>query len=197
MHLYIIELQIGDNINDVVPEFIIFNTTDINDTQRIMIYKNQRSYCYGITASNTSEVINSAAEVINSAVYDASTGNLVLTGMNFNASSTIDVTLTITGQGGSTYTLTSATSNPTPVNTTSATVVMSEADQTAVNMILTKDGTTAPDSNIYNITAAMGWRIGAATSSNSRCNGRQRCASNKQCDVRRINWQFGVNRDEL
>ena len=112
----------------------------------------------GITVSN-------AAEVISMATYNASTGNLVLTGLNFNTSSTIDVTkLTITGQGGAgaQYVLTSATSNPTPVSATSATVVIAGADKTAVNTILTKNGTTAPDSTTYNVAAASGWQTGTA-----------------------------------
>ncbi len=96
-----------------------------------------------------------------SATYNASTGNLVLTGLNFNTLATIDVTkLTIKGQGGSTYKLTSATSNPTPSSVTSVTVVIAGADRTAVDAILTQNGTTAPDSTTYNVAAASGWQSG-------------------------------------
>ncbi len=111
----------------------------------------------GITVSN-------AAEVISSATYDASTGNLVLTGLNFNTSAIIDVTkLTITGQGGAgaQYVLTAATSNPKPTSATSATVVITGIDETAVNLILNKNGTISIDSITYNITTASGWQTGA------------------------------------
>ncbi len=109
----------------------------------------------GITVSN-------AAEVISRATYDVSTGNLMLTGLNFNTSETIDVTkLTIKGQSGSTVTLTSATTNVIPSGTTSATVTISGTDKTAVDAILTQNGTTAPDSTTYNVAVASGWQTGA------------------------------------
>jgi len=91
-----------------------------------------------VTVTPTAPVGN-AVEVISMATYNASTGNLVLTGQNFNTAAAINVTkLTIIGQGGVTgqVTLTSNTSNPIPVSSTSATVVISEADKTAVNLIL-------------------------------------------------------------
>ena len=109
--------------------------------------------------------VSNAAEVISSATYDAASGNLVLTGLNFNTSATIDVTkLTIKGQGGAgaQFTLTTATTNPIPVSSTSATIAIAGTDKTAVNVILTKNGTTAPDSTTYNVAAASGWQSGAA-----------------------------------
>ena len=107
--------------------------------------------------------ISSAAEAVSSATYDALTGNLVLTGSNFNTYAAIDVTkLTIKGQGGvsAQVTLTSATSNPIPSSTTSATVTIAGTDKTAVDQILYKNGTTAPDSTTYALTAATGWQSG-------------------------------------
>ena len=91
-----------------------------------------------VTVTPTAPVGN-AVEVISMATYNAQSGNLVLTGRNFNTAAAINVTkLTIIGQGGVTgqVTLTSNTSNPIPVSSTSATVVISEADKTAVNLIL-------------------------------------------------------------
>ena len=115
--------------------------------------------------STVSITVSNVAEVISSATYNASSGNLVLTGLNFNTSSTIDVTkLTITGQGGAgaQITLTAATTNPTPVSTTSVTVAIAGTDKTAVNAILTQNGTTAPDSTTYNVAAASSWQTGSA-----------------------------------
>ena len=81
--------------------------------------------------------------------------------MGFNTSATIDVTkLTMKGEGGLTYALTSATVNPVPASTKSATVVIAGADMTSVNAILIENGTAAPDSTIYNLAAASGWQSG-------------------------------------
>ena len=113
------------------------------------------------TVSTVGITVSNAAEVISNTTYDASTGNLVLTGMNFNTSSTIDVTkLTITGQGGSTATLTSATINPTPASATSATVTIAGVDKIAVDLVLNKNGTSSVDSTTYNVTAASSWQTG-------------------------------------
>ena len=128
-----------------------------NATIGITVSNAAQAPTVGITMSNT-------AEVISSATYDASSGNLVLIGLNFNTSATIDVTkLTITGQGGSTYTLTSATTNPTPASTTSATVVIAGVDKTSLNAILIENSTAAPDSTTYNLAAASGWQTGSVS----------------------------------
>ena len=58
--------------------------------------------------------------------------------------------------------MTAATTNPTPVSATSATVAIAGTDKTAVNGILTQNGTTAPDSTTYNVAAASGWQTGSA-----------------------------------
>jgi len=95
---------------------------------------------------------------VTSATYDATTGNLVVTGTNFEAKigvlNDVDVsTLTFTGENGDTYTLTTATD----VEITSATeftVTLSGADKAAVDAILNKNGTTATGSATYNLAAA-------------------------------------------
>ncbi len=86
---------------------------------------------------------------------------MVLTGLNFNTSSTIDVTkLTVTGQGSSTVTLTSATANSTPESSTSATIVITGVDKTAVDAILNNSGIRSFDAITYNLAAASGWQTG-------------------------------------
>ncbi len=94
-----------DQMTGRISEYIVFPRALTISTEINNLCTNEDSYYY--------------EENINSVTYDASTGNLVLTGVNFDTSLAIDVSkLTITGQGGSTaqVTLTSATSNPTPTN---------------------------------------------------------------------------------
>ncbi|BCS96955.1 hypothetical protein DSLASN_25870 [Desulfoluna limicola] len=108
----------------------------------------------GITVSNC------VAPTISSATYDADTGQLTVTGMNFfkmpGAANDIDVSLlTVTGEGG-TYTLTSHSD----VEITSATsfrIILSGADKTNVDALLDQLGTTSTGGTTYSITVADNW----------------------------------------
>ena len=112
----------------------------------------------GITASNV------AVPAITSATYNASTGALVVTGTGFlklsGATNDIDVSkLTLTGEGGTTYTLTT-----TSVEITSGmsfTVTLSATDKSAINLILNKNGTSSTSGTTYNLAAAEDWATGA------------------------------------
>ncbi|NQV99470.1 MAG: DUF4347 domain-containing protein [Rhodospirillales bacterium] len=116
----------------------------------------------GITVSNVQ------APAITSATYDASTNQLAVTGTNFvnkaGASNDVDVsTLTLTGEGAASYTLTSASD----VEITSAsafTVTLSGADLLAVEGLLNKNLTASDDGTTYNLAAADNWMTGAAAS---------------------------------
>ncbi|MBP6076106.1 MAG: DUF4347 domain-containing protein, partial [Nitrosomonas sp.] len=97
---------------------------------------------------------------ITSATYDASTNSLVVTGTNMTATvgaaNDIDVTkLTLTGQGGATYTLTSASVEIT--SATGFTVTLNATDQTHVEGLVNKNGTSAVDATTFNIAAAADW----------------------------------------
>ena len=111
-----------------------------------------------------------AAPTITSATYDYGTNTLVVTGTNFvsksGATNDIDVSmLTITGEGGATYTLSSSTD----VEITSATsfsVTLTGADIQNVEALLNKDGTTsATASTTYNLAAADNWLAAGPSSS--------------------------------
>ncbi|TAN60643.1 MAG: hypothetical protein EPN20_13425, partial [Magnetospirillum sp.] len=81
------------------------------------------------------------------------------------AANDIDVSkLTITGEGGATYTLT--TSSVDITSGTSFTITLSAADKAALNMILNKDGTTSTGTGTYNLAAAEDWAAGAAAAVN-------------------------------
>jgi hypothetical protein len=112
----------------------------------------------GITASNV------AAPTITSATYNAATGALVVTGTGFlklnGATNDIDVSkLTLSGEGGSTRTLTTASVEIT--SGTSFTVTLNAADLAAVNQIVNKNGTSSTGATTYNLAAAEDWAAGA------------------------------------
>ncbi|WP_110960067.1 DUF4347 domain-containing protein [Acidovorax sp. ST3] len=106
---------------------------------------------------------------ITSATYDASTGILVVTGLNMVSGDTIDVTkLSLTGQGGS-YTLTSP--NVTAASATSFTVTLNAVDKLNINGILSKNGTSAVDTTTFNLAAAANWDVTASAPADMTGNG--------------------------
>ena len=113
----------------------------------------------GITVSNV------AVPTISSATYDKGSGVLTVTGTGFlklvGASNDIDVSkLSLTGEGGAGYTLTS--SNVDIVSGTSFSITLNAADNAAMALRFTKDGLSASDSTVYNLAAAEDWAAGAA-----------------------------------
>ena len=118
----------------------------------------------GVTVSNV------AAPAITSSTYDANTGALVVTGAGFTnatgGANDIDVSkFTFTGEGGATYTLTSATDIEI-TSGTSFTITLSGADKLAVNGLLNKNGTASDGATSYNLAAAEDWARGADTAVN-------------------------------
>jgi hypothetical protein len=113
----------------------------------------------GITVSNT------AAPTVTSATYDASTGVLVVTGANLKSRSgaSNDIVanrFTLSGEGGSTWTLTD-TANVEVTSGTSFTMTLSATDRAGANLILNKNGTLSTDISTYNLAAAEDWNAGA------------------------------------
>lgn len=122
-------------------------------------------YANGITVSGV--VVPS----ITSATYDASTGVLVVSGSNLvstsGAANDVDISkITLTGQSGQSYTITSGTD----VEITSPTVfsiTLSSTDKLGVSGIFNKDGTTADSGTSYNLEADDNWLRGVAASIDS------------------------------
>ncbi|MDP3664253.1 MAG: DUF4214 domain-containing protein [Nitrosomonas sp.] len=113
----------------------------------------------GITTSNV------AAPAMTSATYDYNSNVLTVTGTGFlqksGASNDIDLSkLTITGEGGATYTLTTAT-NIEITSGTSFSVTLTGADLINVETLLNKNGTSAVSSTTYNLAGAEDWAAGA------------------------------------
>ncbi|MDP4078883.1 DUF4347 domain-containing protein, partial [Acidovorax sp. A1169] len=112
----------------------------------------------GVTVSSV------AVPTITSATYDAATGTLVVTGTGLlklnGATNDIDVSkLALVGQGGASYTLTSASVEIT--SATGFTVVLSGADQTGLRTLINANGTQSSGGTTYNLAASEDWAAGA------------------------------------
>jgi trimeric autotransporter adhesin len=99
------------------------------------------------------------------ATYDAGTGDLVVTGTGFLALSgaandIVANKFTLTGEGGTTYTLTD-TANVEITSATSFTLTLSATDRAGVNLNLNKIGTSSTSGTTYNLAAAEDWAAGA------------------------------------
>lgn len=120
--------------------------------------------------SNAMTVFNVTAPTITSATYDASTNVLTVTGSNLvkasGANNDVTVsTLTLTGEGGATYTL-SSSSNVEITNSNTFSITLTGADVPAVEALLNTNGTSSADSTVYNLSAADNWMPAAAASTN-------------------------------
>ena len=96
--------------------------------------------------------------VITSATYDALTNVLEVTGVDMTAGGSIDVgKLSVTGEAGVAYTLTSANVNA--VDSTRFAVTLNAVDAMNVEGLLTKNGNAAVDTTAYNLAAANHWDV--------------------------------------
>ncbi|WP_162059515.1 Ig-like domain-containing protein [Undibacterium sp. KW1] len=112
-------------------------------------------------ATNAVTVSNVAAPTITSATYDVNTHVLTVTGTGLvstlGATNDITVTaLTIKGEGGIVRTL-STTGNVEVTSATSFAVTLAGADQTTVEGLFNKNGTTSTGGTTYNLAAADDW----------------------------------------
>jgi uncharacterized delta-60 repeat protein len=120
------------------------------------------------TATATTTIQNddglNQVPTITSATFDTFTSTLVVSGTGFlalaGANNDINVSnLSFTGEGGKSYTLTS--NNVEITSDTSFSVVLSVADDTAIDQLINKAGTTSIGGTTYNLAAAEGWAAGA------------------------------------
>ncbi|MCB1887402.1 MAG: IPTL-CTERM sorting domain-containing protein [Rhodocyclaceae bacterium] len=114
--------------------------------------------------SNPVTVSNVPIPTITSATLNLSTGVLAVTGTGFSsragAANDIDVTkLVLSGEDGSTHTLTSASVEVT--STTAFSVTLNASDQAAVTTFLNKNGTLSTGGATYNLNAQEDWARGA------------------------------------
>lgn len=108
----------------------------------------------------TTPITVNIAPKIRSATYDASSGTLVVTGTNFQANSSgadVDASkLTLTGEGGVTYTLTD-TADVERDSVNQFTLSLSTTDKSALNQILNKNGIASTGGTSFNLDAADDW----------------------------------------
>ena len=110
----------------------------------------------GLTIATSSQLTAMLpVPTITSSTYNATTASLVVTGTEFEANASaadVDVSkLTITGEGGATYTLTTA--GVERDSATQFTVSLNAADKLNVNGLLNTVGTAADNGTTYNIAA--------------------------------------------
>ena len=103
-----------------------------------------------------------------SATYNASTGELQVTGQNLKAAAGAmnDIKankLSLTGEGGTTYALTD-TSDVEISSSTQFTITLSATDKVNLRELLNKNGSTSTDGTTYNLAAAEDWAVGAEAS---------------------------------
>lgn len=110
--------------------------------------------CHVFMLASVGSLALAASVDITSATYDASTNTLVVTGNITNGDTIVVGNLTLTGQGGNTYTLTSA--NVT-AGTNTFSVTLNAADQINVEGLLNNNGVTAVGGTTYNLAAAANW----------------------------------------
>ena len=122
------------------------------------------------SAKSSAVSITPQKPVITSAAYNANNKSLTVTGTNFLALTGADNDIvsnkfTITAEGGTTRVL-SAT-NVEITNTTTFSITLSTADQTALNALINKNGSSSTGNTTYNLAVATGWAAGEDVSVNT------------------------------
>jgi len=118
----------------------------------------------GAVIGNQPVSVSGLLPAISSVSYNASTGQLSLSGHNFTNSGYNVADFNLTGDGGTSYTLSSADTLVGTPTGTAAVIQLSSTDQLAIDGLLNKNGTTANDGKTaYNLSAGSGWDTGAGT----------------------------------
>ncbi|QIR15073.1 fibronectin type III domain-containing protein [Shewanella aestuarii] len=116
------------------------------------------------------EVASAGIPSITSATYDADTGLLSVTAENITSGDDIDVSnLTLTGNNGGLYALTSADVKAS--SATAFTVILNAEDKLAINGLLNKNGTSSTNATTYNLAAAANWNSTASAPEDLTGNG--------------------------
>ncbi|MFZ6760822.1 DUF4347 domain-containing protein, partial [Undibacterium sp. Ji50W] len=165
-------VQLSGNDRIIVDSFLNKNgaTSTSGSTYNVVAFDDWNSTITNgdiSDATNPLTVSNVPVPTITSATYDATTGTLLVTGTGFlqltGANNDIVANkFTLTGEGGSTYTLTN-TSNVDIATTsnTQFTLVLSATDKSGINQIINKNGTSSTSGTTYNLAAAEDWTAGA------------------------------------
>ena len=114
----------------------------------------------GVTPGSCATVTVTVNPAITSVTFDAETGTLIVSGTNFKAKTgdANDITiakLTLRGEGGAAYTLT--TSDVEIDSATQFTVTLNATDVEAINRIINKNGDSSTGGTTYNLAASDDW----------------------------------------
>ena len=115
--------------------------------------------------SHNITVTNLPLPSVSAAAYNVTTGLLSLTGTNFSSLSAdyLVTDLTLTGDGGTSYTLTKSSVIVGSPTSTGVTVQLSTADQFALDGLFNKNGVQANDGQTtYHLSATAGWDMNAS-----------------------------------
>ena len=139
-------------------------TNGVTGPQSLTVDSNGNVWVANATGNTVQEFGLPSPATLTSAAYLAATGQLTLTGQFLPGSSGLYVAtdLSLKGDGGSVYQLTSGSAIIGTPTSTSLTLQLSAADQLAVDGLLNKNGGLANDGTGYNLSAAAGWAVGAA-----------------------------------
>ena len=159
------------NSNDVIvgTPFAIGNSAKVvipTNASELLLGFNDNLYSDNTGSINVSitESNNINPPTLNSVSYNASNGVLTLTGnhISTNTAAFTPTDLTLTGDGGVSYTLTSGSVVVAgSATTTSVNLQLSSIDQLAINGLLNNNGNQAQDSTHYLLTATNEWQTGA------------------------------------
>jgi hypothetical protein len=117
----------------------------------------------GSTAISTKAVtVSNVQPNLDTASYNYTTGKLTVTGNYLTSSGYKIADLSLSGDSGKSYTLSSGSVVTGKTGAGSLTIQLSSADQLAVDGLLNKAGTVANDSTSYNLSAKAGWDTGAS-----------------------------------
>ncbi|WP_350115236.1 DUF4214 domain-containing protein [Nitrosomonas sp.] len=132
-------------------------------------------------ATNALSVTISTDPHITSATYDASSGTLAVTGTYLQANgggADIDASqFTVSGEGGSTYTLTDS-ADVEIISATAFTIALSATDKAAVNQIVNQNGTASTGGTPFNLAAADDWNTNVTSGDTADSTGNDITASN-------------------
>ncbi|UJF23051.1 fibronectin type III domain-containing protein [Shewanella sp. OMA3-2] len=166
-------ITLADDSGSIVGAIATLNPTDwVGITSLTVSYAGAQDWRLGL--DNMGFTADPVVK-ITSATYDASSGNLVVTGSGFevNAGPANDVVankFTLTGEGGGTYTLTD-TANVEISSATTFTLALSATDKAAINSQITnKNGAASTGGTTYNLAGAAGFIVNAPADSDLTAN---------------------------
>ncbi|WP_189346331.1 Ig-like domain-containing protein, partial [Undibacterium macrobrachii] len=145
---------LGTGTADGAGNWSITSATLTNGSHTIKASATDAAGNAGVLSSGLS--VSIASPAITSATYDAANGILSVTGSGMITNDSIDVSkLSLVGESGASYTLTTPSVNAS--SPTAFSITLNAADKLAINGLLNKDGLQAVSGTVFNLEAALNW----------------------------------------